>query len=386
MVAALLYLTFAAQAQVTPDTTNQLPNPDFFGTSGTLAGDASGSAPAQWRAFGVGGSMVSSGIVPLAPDILFPGSPAVNAVSFTVDSFGSPGMSDAGFDTSPVRFSLLGNRPYVGSVYLRTFNQDDSDQSVTLSLPVFDQTGTFTGMSTNIVVTATNTWTEFSTGSFQGTDGFTAEFAIRLNQGGSFNSVLIAAPRVDAQPLENRVPNPGFQGSGGTAEGLVTGDVPDFWRAFGLDPDTISLEAVPLMADELYPGSPATNAMKITTSSLAGAGFDHETSKFSLEPADRNTWAGVWMRSDNMGNSSQDVNVAVPVFDDSMFLGRQPGSFSVTVTGDWNYFGGPSFSEVPGTFANIAFRLVESGMEDSILIALPRINGLKDEVFENGFE
>ena len=92
------------------------------------------------------------------------------------------------------------------------------------------------------------------------------------------------------------------------------------------------------------------------------------------------------MRSDNANNANQAVSVALPLFDTDNTSPGQPGSFGVTVTPQWNYFGGVAFTGSQDQRANIAFRLPDSGPENAILIALPKVNYLSDALFSDDFE
>lgn len=69
----------------------------------------------------------------------------------------------------------------------------------------------------------------------------------------------------------NLVQNPNFYGTGGAKADGITGTVPDGWRGFAIDPGTAEIETVPVAADELYPGSPATNAVLLRTTPQGGA-------------------------------------------------------------------------------------------------------------------
>ncbi len=173
----------------------------------------------------------------------------------------------------------------------------------------------------------------------------------------------------------NQVPNSGFEGTGGDALGNVNGEVPDYWRAFGLEGGEVSIETMPLAANTLFPGSPPTNAVRLTFDSFGAAqGFDHEGTPFSLAPghAYRGT---VYMRSGNSTGASQGVTVSFPVFDVNGFTGREPGTFSATVTNQWASYSGPTFTEAGGTGGDLAFRLEDDGGENSVLIAMPNVTG-----------
>ncbi len=380
----------SAFAQTGPSTTNQLPNPELRGDSGILGGTVTGDAPTLWRTFAVGDSSASTAIIPLAQDELFLGSPAVNAVNLTVTNFGPPATSDAGFDTFPNRFTLISGVAYEATVFLRSNNSDQSSQTVDVSLPVFDQAGTFTGNFANALFQATDTWTEFRLPPIStNLIGASGELSFRLEEGASDNSILIALPRVAGPRLENRVPNPAFSGAGGIAIENVSGDVPDFWRAFGLDDGSgsVALQTVPVAENELYPGSPATTAMRMSSSVFDSSGFDHETTQVPLAPAGRLTWGEVYLRADNADGSNQEVFFAMGIFEaDGTFTGSAPGTVTVTATPEWKYFAGVPYAGAEGQTTNVAFRMEDSGTENTVLIALPTLKGLSDSVFDNGFE
>lgn len=194
--------------------------------------------------------------------------------------------------------------------------------------------------------------------------------------------LMVACPIVpaSAQDVLNRVPNPSFSGQAGESLGDVTGTVPDYWRGFAVSGGAVTLEAVPLAANELYSGSPATNAVRLTVGAFGGdQGFDHTQVVFSLQ-AGHEYVTEVWLRSANAGGAAQGVNVGVPVFDGNGFTGRQPGTFDVQADGTWRNYSGPGFTENGGTAAHIAFRLANDGGENSVLIALPRVDGPVDAI------
>ncbi|MEM6937460.1 MAG: hypothetical protein AAF552_13455 [Pseudomonadota bacterium] len=386
---AALSCTFAA-AQTGSITFNQLHNPEFRGNGGSPAGNVTGEVPSLWRTFAVGESTATSAIVPLAADAIFPGSPPVNAVELTVTNFGPPATSDAGFDSSPNQFTLLPELGYGATVYLRSNNSDMSSQTVLIQLPIFDEAGVFTGNAGSQTVEVTDTWTQFEVPPIATSlMGASAELSFRLTEGASDNSIQIALPEVIGPSLENRVPNPEFSGTGGGIQGNVTGIVPEFWRAFGLESESasIALQTVPVAANELYPGSPATTAMRITSVNATGAGFDHEITQVPLAPAGRLMVGEVFLRADNADSSDQEVGFAVPIFESNgTFTGTAPGSAFFNATPQWQYFAGIVFSGGADQTANVAFRLTDSGTENSVLIALPTLNGLARDVFANGFE
>lgn len=376
-------LTLLAQGA----TTNQLPNPQFRGNNGTILNQSStvtGTVPTLWRLFGVNSAGINADIVPVAANAIFPGSPATNAVRLTVTAFGA----DQGLDTSPVRFSLVPNRQYQYRVYLRSDNADNSNQNVNVGVAQFDQSGTFVSGLGSDTKTATPNWTQFTGPSFSLPGIHTAEMSFRLGADGGNNSVLIALPDIAGPSIENLMPNPNFTGTGGTVVGNVTGTVPDSWRGFAIDGGAITLATVPVAANELYPGSPATNAVQLTVNTFSGngQGFDNEVVRVPVSPADRSIWGEIYIRSANIDNSPQGFVFRLNGFSAApAFLGG-PNSVNGTATTSWGYFGTASYQNVAMATADLAIRLVQSGPNNSILIAMPRINGLGNLLFEDGFE
>ncbi len=174
----------------------------------------------------------------------------------------------------------------------------------------------------------------------------------------------------------NQVPNAGFGGDLGYRFGDAQGAVvPDYWRAFAVGGGGANVEIVPLAANALFPGSPATNAVRVSITFGGGdQGFDHDLTPFSFQPGVSYT-ASVYIRSANGDGSSQGVDIAVPVFDVNGFTGRQPGSFSATATQAWQQFSGPAFTEAEDTSGILAFRLQDDGGDNAILIAMPEVEG-----------
>ncbi len=196
-----------------------------------------------------------------------------------------------------------------------------------------------------------------------------------------FAVIACAALSAQSQANElNRVPNAGFSGDRGQVLGNVTGTIPDYWRAFALEGDGLAVSIVPLAPNTLFPGSPATNAVRLTRTAGGGSSaFDHEANVFGLNPG-HNYKAQVYMRSGNSGGAAQAVEVAFPVFNVDGFTGRQPGRFEATVGSGWTRYSGPAFMEADGTGADLSFRLQDDGGENSILIAMPTVNGPAYEV------
>ena len=197
-------------------------------------------------------------------------------------------------------------------------------------------------------------------------------------------------PLASAQtPDTNQLPNPQFRGSNGligVSNATLSGEIPTLWRAFAVDGADVTTEIVPLTADTLFPGSPATNAVQLAVNTFLGdTGFDHEQTLFPIIPTGRSLWGEMYLRSANSDNSPQVVQVSLPLFNSGGVIGN-PGVFVATATEDWGYWGGFSFTDTQATLADMAFRLVESGSENSILIALPTVIGIPNLILADGFE
>ena len=190
--------------------------------------------------------------------------------------------------------------------------------------------------------------------------------------------VLPAFASTPGQANPNLVPNAEFRGLAGAIDGAVTGQPPTTWRGFAVGGGEISLETVPLSANELFPGSPPLNAIRLSVTSFgADQGFDHFTHAFSLDTG-RFYRPAVWVRSGNADNSPQTVNIGMPLFDaDMVYTGREPANFSVQAGASWEQVSSPAGATIlPGeAFAFLAFRLSDNGGENSVLIALPDVPG-----------
>ncbi len=367
---------------------NPIPNSALRGDFGALAfanGTISGDVPTLWRAFAIDGAALNLERMELAANVLFPGSPPTAAVKISVTAFGL----DQGFDHAIALFPFREGRSYSARVYLRSGNADNSAQSFNFSMPIFDTQLNFTGRDpASFSASASSSWAAFDSPIVTGQvgDGY-AHIALRLNDDGGENSIILALPSVDgAAPVDNLAPNPGFVGSAGLIDGMVTGSVPDDWRAFAVGSESLTVATVPLAAGELYPGSPATNAIRLQVSGGDGTteGFDHELVRATLQ-GDQMYWGEVYLRSGNA--SPQGVTLSFPIFDPQGVNTGAPGTTFATVGSDWNLYAGPSFIGTADHTANIGFRLFPDGGEDSILIALPRIVGPAGSlIFADGFE
>lgn len=377
---------YSAAAQAQQTFTNLVPNPEFRGTFGHTFGTVNGETPTLWRSFAVDTSEVTTDVVPLAANALYPGSPPTNAVRLTVHTFSGQGE---GFDHSPTLVTLQEGETYNGTVYLRTDNADNSSQEVSVGLPLFDADGIFLGVAPgtfNPVVTTS--WSQYSGPSFTALGPRTTHLSFRLIDDGGDNSILIAMPELEGRKLSNRVRNPGFSGTGGNAVGDTTGPVPDQWRGFAVGGGAITTAIVPLAANALYPGSPPTNAVQLTVDTFGSdQGFDNFDTQFNLEPAGDWMRSEVFLRSANADSSDQSVSVTVATFDENgAFTGQIPDQYSPNVTTDWSYYGNASFPTQPGTFANFAIRLNDDGGDNSVLIAMPRFNAPVIPLLKSGFE
>ncbi len=387
-IALLVFcLVYCANLAAQESTTNQLPNPQFRGDNGAIE-DFEGAVnavavPTLWRAFAVSGGDITLEIVPLAANAIFAGSPATSGVRLTVNSFGG----DQGLDHSPVRFSLVPNRLYQYKAYLKSENGDSSTQMVNVGVAQFDAAGAFvSGLGSN-TVTATTSWSQVSGPTFSKTGTHTAEMAFRLQDDGGDNSILIALPEIAGPVITNLMPNPGFEGAGGVSGGNVTGTVPDSWRGFAVGGGATTMGVVPVTANELYPGSPATNAVQLTVNTFgADQGMDNEVVRVPVIPPDWSFWGEVYLRTANVDNSDQVVTFALNFFDDvPAYLGGPPVTVA-TATTSWEYVGTFSYLNANAVTADLAFRLIESGANNSVLIAMPRMNGMLNLLFDDGFE
>jgi len=363
---------------------NLVPNARLLGQAGSAGGVVNGQVPTAWRAFALDGAELSIESLPLSANALFPGSPATRAIRITVNSFGV----DQGFDHDGHVFSLDTGRLYQPRVWVRTGNADDSEQTLNIGMPLFDQDLSFSGRDpASFSVQADSIWTQaVSPTGAEALPGETfAHLSFRLGDDGGQNSVWIALPEVIGRPVGNRVPNPRLAGGGGVADGNVSGSVPDRWRAFAVGDGTLTLTASELAADALYPGSPPTRSirMEVTGSTAPAEGLDFELELAALTAGYRH-WGELWVRSGHGAN--QALGVSLPLYDElGSFLGTAPGSMGLDVPPQWSFFAGPGFTGEPGQQVNIQLRLGGDG-QGSIEIALPRVIGPADGVFSDRFQ
>ena len=80
-----------------------------------------------------------------------------------------------------------------------------------------------------------------------------------------------AALQAGTLPPGNIVPNASLRGDYGAVaatNATITGPVPTLWRAFAAGGAALSLQQMALGANVLFPGSPPTQALKITVSAF----------------------------------------------------------------------------------------------------------------------
>ncbi len=365
---------------------NLVPNALLLDSGGFVGGAVTGSAPTLWRAATVGGGALTLESIPLPANTLFAGSPPTTGIKISVTAFGT----DQVFDHTQAMFSFRPGRSYNARIYVRSGNADNSAQGFTVSMPIFDSALSFTGRDPAAFSdTVSNAWTAFTSPDAVGVAGDAyAHLAVRLQNDGGENSIIVALPTVLGPPVTNAVPNPGFAGNAGASTGTVTGTVPDNWRAFAVATGSINLAVEPLAGNALFPGSPPTNAVRLGVIGGNGSaeGFDHQLSRPVLR-SEHQYWGEVFVRSGNANGSIQGLTISLPVFDAAgNFTGNQPGSIAVSVGPQWRLIAGPAFSATAGQTTNLAFRLTADGGEDSVLVAAPRIVSPAELLFANGFE
>jgi hypothetical protein len=190
--------------------------------------------------------------------------------------------------------------------------------------------------------------------------------------------LLAAVPLLGA---ENLLANPEFAGSGGALGGNATGTVPDNWRAFSVgDGGAASIAPVPLAADEVFPGSPATNAVQWQVEVFAAdQAFDDDNSRFPVTPG-LSYQGAFYAKTANDDGSDQVFNLGFPVFgEDGGYLGREPGSQGgLTATSEWTLFEGPLWSDPEATSAHVSFRVIDDGGPNGILLAFPQVTQIPE--------
>lgn len=373
---------------------NPVPNEKFSGTAGSAVeigtGIVNGTPPSLWRAFALDGGELSISTQNLGPGILFPGSPPTTAVEVNLVQFG---VSQA-FDHAAHVMTLQSNRQYQPSIWVRTANSGDESQAFVVNFPLFNSNLEFLRDPGNIVAVATSQWTRFKVptpfelmpgevfGHFQ---IFPVPDAPRGSPTDE-DRILVALPEVNAWPVENLMPNPGFVGNDGFVVGNIVGTVPNQWRAFAIGAGQLEITRNAIPPDFFFEGSPATQSVRfeVTGSVAPEEGFDIFPVLADLTN-DYRHWFEVWIRSGHAGD--QTVSIGVPLFDETgTFTGTAPGSFGGIIGPEWQLIAGPGFNGLDGFKADLQFRLVSDGGVESVEIVLPRIVGPATRVFLDRFE
>ena len=364
---------------------NQVPNALLLDSGGGMFGNVTGTAPTLWRAVALDGASMTVNAEPLAANALFGGSPPTTAIRITMNSFGTAQV----FDHATALFGIEVGREYASRIYVRSGNSNSSSQGFFVNFPTFDADQVFTGRDAGgFMDVAGSAWAAFDGPSFSGVanDAF-AHLAVRVQNDGGENSILVALPTVLGPPLSNAAPNPGFAGNGGATQGAVSGAVPDQWRAFAVNSGSLSISTEAVAAGALFPGSEATTAVRLQVTGGDGAseGFDHELVLAELIAG--HLYRGeVFLRSGSAG--MQGLVMSMPIFDaQGNFTGTAPGSTIAQVGPQWRLVAGPGFTATTGHRTNLAFRLDADGGSDSLLIAAPRIVAPASAIiFANDFE
>ncbi len=187
-------LIVAMPSVLGPAVFNIAPNPGFSGTLGGIQGAVSGNVPDNWRAFAVGTGTLNVSTVPLEAGALFPGSLPTQAVRLEV--IGGDGQSE-GFDHEILRAILSSDYLHRGELYVRSGNSDLSDQSMFVTMPVFDTRGAYTGQQPGqFGVTAGPEWAYVAGPSFTANANESTDLSIRVNPDGGQDVLLIASPRI----------------------------------------------------------------------------------------------------------------------------------------------------------------------------------------------
>ncbi len=173
----------------------------------------------------------------------------------------------------------------------------------------------------------------------------------------------------------NLVPNPNFTGTGGVKVGSAGGTVPDQWRTFAVGGGVASTSIVPVAAHELFTGCAATNAVRLSVTAFGGdQGFDHDNTKFPILPG-QPYHLEFYARTGNTDGSSQKFKASFPLFDSAgRYLGREPGTqTNLVATSSWKRFVCPTFTDPSATLAHVAFRVLNDGGQNALIVAWPTV-------------
>lgn len=202
-------LIVALPSVLGPAVFNLAPNPGFSGTSGQVQGTVNGSVPDNWRAFAVGSGTLNVSTVPLAAGALFPGSLPTRAVRLEVT--GGDGASE-GLDHESWRAILSSDYLHWGELYVRSGNSDLSDQSMFVTMPIFDTGGTYTGQQPGqFAATIGPEWAYVAGPPFTANANEATDLSIRVINDGGQDVLLIASPRITG-PIGPVIFMDGFEG------------------------------------------------------------------------------------------------------------------------------------------------------------------------------
>lgn len=191
-----------------------------------------------------------------------------------------------------------------------------------------------------------------------------------------------ASPRPRAIERRGILHNPGFLGVAGLTEGNTKGDVPDGWRGFGVDQASGEIGVAPVAPAAIFPGSPATCAVRIRVASERGQmGFDHVNHRFAIAPSITYR-ARFYAKSGNRDGSDQGFAFAFLLYEGPLHgqrkrAGSEPKDPAELKAGaEWRLFATPAFENAEGTSGSLRFTVLDDGGENAILIALPEVEEL----------
>ena len=321
--------------------------------------------------------------VAVAEGAVFAGSPATNGVVWEQTVFGA-GAGVAQFDHQLTQFSVLPGVDQRARIYAKTANDDGTDQAFSLEISLSDDQGRPVGDPVVLAGVAKIGWQEFEGPAAQALNAASGHVGVRLTDDGGDNAVMVALPAVTSDTLPgNLVPNPELAGSGGDLLAEATGGpVPDLWRAFAVAGADGDFSVTALAADDVFAGSPATNAVTLRRTLFEGdSGFDHDSNRFPTIPGVPYR-ASVYVKTANSDGGPQTFNMGFPLFSGGAYVGREPGGFADALAdGDWKLFQGPVFSDTGVDSGHLSFRVVDDGgLENAIMIALPSVETACPEI------
>ena len=177
----------------------------------------------------------------------------------------------------------------------------------------------------------------------------------------------------------NLVPNASLQGTTGViaaTSSTINGDAPTLWRVFATNGSVVNLERLTLAADTLYPGSPPTQALKFSVATFGtDQGLDSIPGFFSIRTG-ISYGAQIYARSGNSDNSDQPFTLALLIYDSALTFTGHLGTLAENGGASWAPFTTTAVTGVAGDlYAKLTMRVVDNGGENSIIIALPTVEG-----------